>query len=214
MAIERSGATAATITRASRTLAVLLSLSIAGNLAQYLARRYYSKFHNAIDSKSGAFTFDSWRGNAEREFSRAFRRPQAIGILMIDIDNMRLVNDSLGHLKGDDILASVAEVIRASVREVDMVGRFGGDEFVVLLPGADREACHAVAERIHWSIRHPTAAMAQSTLKRHPVTVSIGCAMFSVDGSSLKDVLECADRALYDAKRSGRNQTICARRRG
>jgi diguanylate cyclase (GGDEF)-like protein len=191
-----------------RVLAFCLGLSLVVNFVQYLVRQNRRGLHRALDSKSGMLTYDAWRRLGDREFAKAARRSQEVGVLMIDIDNLKLVNDRVGHLQGDEVLGSVAWTIRVSVRESDAVGRFGGDEFVVLLPSASRGACAAVAERIHAVVDQNAARHAPIPRDLHPITVSIGYAVFPADGASLEQLLERADQALYHAKQAGRNQTF------
>ncbi|GGH04491.1 GGDEF domain-containing protein [Silvibacterium dinghuense] len=128
----------------------------------------------------------------------------ATSVLMIDIDHFKKINDTFGHPAGDEVLRVVASRLRASIRVRDAVGRYGGEEFMVVLPEADIEVAVQVAERICQAI-----AVAPVPFEQHfiPVTCSVGCAASSA--TSLDDVdtlLGHADRALYQAKTSGRNR--------
>jgi diguanylate cyclase (GGDEF)-like protein len=130
---------------------------------------------------------------------------------VLDLDHFKLVNDRYGHLVGDHVLAAVADAVRAEVREGDVVGRFGGEEFVVLLPGVvgedGRAAAAVVAERIRKRIDTMTVSVPDSPgpLVIDHLTVSIGGATFPGDGGDLSQLLEVADSAMYTAKRAGRN---------
>ncbi len=161
------------------------------------------------DSKTGVYNAAFWHHMADLELARASRAQNAtIGVLMIDIDHFKRVNDSFGHLAGDAVLKTVATTITREVRGCDSVGRFGGEEFVVLLPGIKQNDACAAAERIR------VAISASSVTVNHggdPViidglTVSIGVAMYPTAGEVLDIVLHAVDTALYLAKDGGRNR--------
>jgi len=124
-----------------------------------------------------------------------------VALLFIDLDNFKLVNDTLGHDAGDMLLISVSERLRALLREGDTVCRMGGDEFVILLHPATRADAQAVSERALSSIAHPVAIQEQQVY----VGASIGIALFPADGLDANALLRCADTAMYQAKDSGRN---------
>lgn len=128
----------------------------------------------------------------------------ALGLMLIDVDYFKHVNDTYGHQTGDKVLQKVAELIRLSVGEKDIAGRFGGDEFIVLLPGADRIAAFFVAEKLTQQTR------GDETLKQYGVTLSIGCTAQEVTKKDYNSniLLKQADEALYIAKENGRNQYI------
>uniref|UniRef100_B8J4U6 diguanylate cyclase n=1 Tax=Desulfovibrio desulfuricans (strain ATCC 27774 / DSM 6949 / MB) TaxID=525146 RepID=B8J4U6_DESDA len=126
--------------------------------------------------------------------------------IMLDVDHFKQINDSFGHLVGDSVLKDVAQVIRRCVREMDTVCRYGGEEFVVLMPGSLLEQAEQAAERI----RRAVSGMISGPDSR-PVTVSLGCSEYEMDEDALQ-VLHRADKALYGAKRSGRNRVWVARR--
>jgi len=133
-------------------------------------------------------------------------------VLILDLDHFKLVNDRHGHLAGDRVLSSVAEALRAEVRDNDLVGRFGGEEFVIMLPGHegsgyDRAELEAVADRIRRRVDAlgVEVATADGPLTVGDLSVSVGGATFPDDAADLDGLLEVADSALYAAKRSGRN---------
>jgi diguanylate cyclase (GGDEF)-like protein len=132
-------------------------------------------------------------------------------VLVLDLDHFKRVNDRFGHLVGDQVLAAVAASVRDEVRDDDLVGRFGGEEFVVLLRGTDgedpRSGARAVAERIRERIARLRVAVAalQETVVVEGLTVSIGGATAPRDAQDLAGLLEIADAAMYEAKRAGRN---------
>ena len=139
----------------------------------------------------------------EQEVSRTRRSDRGFCVLMIDLDGLKAINDSGGHLRGDEVLRAVGGVIRTSIRTVDSAYRYGGDEFVVLLPETDIVGAFVVAEKIRGGAEEVGMAMAGP----EPITsVSIGLVSHPEDGLSAEDLMAAADRAMYQAKRQGKNQ--------
>lgn len=132
------------------------------------------------------------------EWKRAVRFKRELSLLMIDVDFFKRYNDTYGHLEGDKILRELGALLAKNLREVDTVARFGGEEFVALLPDTDKRGALAVAEKL----RH----MVQEGLAN--ITVSIGVANFPDDVSEMDDLIDHADIALYDAKDNGRNKVV------
>ncbi|MBE7186380.1 MAG: GGDEF domain-containing protein [Methylobacterium mesophilicum] len=124
------------------------------------------------------------------------------GLLVIDVDHFKAVNDSFGHESGDEALKLIADTIRSAVRETDIVGRLGGEEFCVFLPSGTVDATKQMAERIRLAVR---AAPFAPEGKTHPLSVSVGGAHFEWK-ASFSDLYRHADRKLYSAKRNGRNR--------
>jgi diguanylate cyclase (GGDEF)-like protein len=122
---------------------------------------------------------------------------------MLDVDHFKLVNDTYGHLTGDQVLRVVAEHCRENLREVDLLGRYGGDEFAALLPETDRANARSVAERLRQGIAQATVHAEQSLLTVH---ISLGVGFLDEVCTDLEDLLRRADRALYAAKRAGGNR--------
>ncbi|MBI4356120.1 MAG: GGDEF domain-containing protein [Candidatus Omnitrophica bacterium] len=139
------------------------------------------------------------------ELIRARRHHHPVSLLLIDIDHFKQLNDQHGHLAGDVVLRSVAAILKATVREIDMVARYGGEEFVALLVETDRPRAVQAAQRIR-------AAVAREPLRAYDevlaVTVSIGVAAFPDDSEELAELVDLADQALYQAKAAGRNCVI------
>jgi diguanylate cyclase (GGDEF)-like protein len=123
------------------------------------------------------------------------------GVLIIDIDHFKRVNDRHGHAVGDAVIQSVAKVIQTTVRQNDLPARFGGEEFVVVVPDATEGALAALAERIRTAVRRPRLINGVSL----EVSVSIGVAITSAKDADVQDTIDRADVALYQAKESGRN---------
>jgi diguanylate cyclase (GGDEF)-like protein len=160
------------------------------------------------DPKTGVLNAGAWQVEASLAVARARRRREPVAVLLADIDYFKRVNDTHGHLTGDAVLRTLATEMRQQVRECDLVGRFGGEEFVILLHGTTvTEAC-VVAERIRRGagvVRVLTKDMIVGA------TVSIGVAVLGTHGADLEELLESADRALYRAKRAGRDRVCLGR---
>jgi diguanylate cyclase (GGDEF)-like protein len=161
----------------------------------------------SLDQKTGLATASSWQAAAERVFAETV----PAGLLMIDLDHFKRLNDTYGHRAGDDVLSAVGACLRSSLRQTDLAGRFGGEEFTVLLPGADMMDTMASAERIRLAI----AALRVTTVDkrgRHTVvtgvTASIGAAAHPHHGATVRDCLRIADNHAYQAKRQGRNTVV------
>ncbi|SDY05688.1 diguanylate cyclase (GGDEF) domain-containing protein [Amycolatopsis xylanica] len=159
------------------------------------------------DEKTGLFNTAGWHNLATRELARVERTPDAcFGVLMIDLDHFKRINDTHGHLAGDAVLKAVATAITDSVRDYDSVGRFGGEEFVVLLPDVTRTDVITVAERVRASIEVLTVATTATVID--DLSASIGVAMYPDAGAAVERLLQAADEALYQAKSLGRNRVV------
>ncbi|MCP4623301.1 MAG: GGDEF domain-containing protein, partial [bacterium] len=131
------------------------------------------------------------------------RYDRSFAVLMLDADNLKPVNDTYGHEAGSELITHVATVIREQLRSSDIIARFGGDEFVALLPETASESACIAAERIRGILAEYAMDFKNASIT---VTVSIGVAGFSEHGGSVKEVMNCADKALYFCKESGRNK--------
>ncbi len=140
------------------------------------------------------------------EMNRAKAKNVNLAFLMLDIDHFKGINDNYGHLAGDHVLREVAKVIKETVREIDIVGRFGGEEFSVILPDTNREGAHYVAERVRAAVE---VRMIHAYDKDIHVTVSVGSTAFPNDGRKMAELIDKSDWALYRAKKLGRNR-VCA----
>ena len=137
----------------------------------------------------------------------AMEKGEPLSVLLIDIDHFKTFNDNFGHGVGDQVLRLMAKVLRERVREIDLPARYGGEELIAVLPGAELATCQAIAERIRRAISEYRITH-RSTGKNLPsVTVSIGVGQFQL-GESMADLIERCDRALYLAKRTGRNRVV------
>ncbi|WP_410570081.1 diguanylate cyclase [Amycolatopsis sp. cmx-4-61] len=167
--------------------------------------------HVTLDPGTGVLTAASWRGAAEARLDRPGGPGPAV--LLLDLDHFRLLNDRYGVRVGDAVLRAVAGTLRDEVRAADLVGRSGGEEFAVLLPGTGPFDAMAIAERIRLRIASTLVALKASGDGPQfvGVTVSIGVAGCAPDGV-LADALLAAEQALLQAKAAGRNRTVCAER--
>jgi diguanylate cyclase (GGDEF)-like protein len=166
-----------------------------------------------IDSKTGLLNVSTWEAEAEAELSRATRTDSPLALALIDIDHFKLVNDTYGHLVGDRVLKSLSEALTGQSRDYDRAGRFGGEEFVLLLAQTGQGDACRIAERV----RGYVASLAIPIDDRPDaptlsVTISIGVtALARGESFEMTDLLAAADSAMYAAKEAGRNQVAFAR---
>jgi diguanylate cyclase (GGDEF)-like protein/PAS domain S-box-containing protein len=140
----------------------------------------------------------------EQELARVRRvEPHAASVLMLDVDYFKLVNDTFGHATGDNVLRHLAVVMQKELRKIDTLGRIGGEEFAVILPGADLAAAEVFAERLRQKVAEVPAMHENTAI---PLTISVGVTEMKASDKSADDVLARADRALYHAKECGRNK--------
>lgn len=165
----------------------------------------------SVDQKTGLATAACWQAHAGRAFAEAAPDRQPIGVLMVDLDHFKRLNDTYGHRAGDDVLAAVGACLRSQLRESDLAGRFGGEEFTVLLPGAGVSDTMNTAERIRAAI----SELRVTTVDKHcrhtvitDVTASVGVAVHPSDGTTRDECLRVADSHAYQAKQQGRNTVV------
>ncbi len=152
----------------------------------------------------------AFRETAERILAARRTTERPVSLLVVDIDHFKLVNDTFGHLQGDDVLRMVADQLRVNTRPSDYVARYAGDEFVVLLPGSRLEDASAVAERVREGVASVACAARDDSAQSIQITLSIGVASAPIHGESLEALFAAADAALYAAKRSGRDAVTVA----
>ncbi|MBM3243495.1 MAG: GGDEF domain-containing protein, partial [Candidatus Omnitrophica bacterium] len=146
------------------------------------------------------------RLNEEVKRSKKFKH--SFSFLMVDIDKFKSFNDKYGHLVGDAILREVSKTIKETIRQIDFVGRYGGEELSIVLPETDKEQALLAAERLRYEIEKRKIKVYDEELK---VTISVGISSFPADAGDSAAIVEAADCALYSAKRAGRNK-VCAYR--
>ncbi len=159
----------------------------------------------AIDPLTDAYNRRFGLARLGEEFSRAVRAESPLGVLMVDLDHFKAVNDTYGHLVGDRVLRTVARACRRVIREGDVLVRYGGEEFLVLLPGAGAEDVLEVGERVRRVVAETTVAEGD---QRIAVTVSLGGATHGNAVASPEALIAAADAALYEAKDAGRNRLV------
>lgn len=160
------------------------------------------------DPLTGLFNRRYLDESLEVEFARSIRSEQPIAVIMMDIDHFKVFNDTFGHDAGDVVLKEVASVLARSTRKGDIAGRFGGEEFLLLMPGADAQRAITRAETMRSAIGSLDLRFGGQTLGK--VTASFGVAVFPMDGDTRESLLHAADQALYAAKAAGRDRVMAA----
>jgi diguanylate cyclase (GGDEF)-like protein len=194
-------------------VAVTPVLAIAAVPTVLLARRFIMHAGllaaSRIDTKTGLLNASTWEREAEVEITRAVRMRIPLAVALVDIDHFKVVNDTYGHLIGDKALRAVTDGLRGQLRGYDLAGRFGGEEFVVLLPQAREQDALNVAERLRAHIAGLSIPVDDGDESAGFVRLTISVGVASLDGESreLTDLLAAADAALYHAKETGRNKT-------
>ncbi len=180
--------------------ATLLQEILAVNLMN--AQVYeHARRESQVDTLTGTATRRVFEAQLEREHRRSVRHGSPFSVALIDVDKFKQVNDRYGHEAGDSILRRLTEVFRQGIRTTDVLCRYGGDEFVLLMPETDAIHGRAVVDRLRGS------AFSVTTEGGEPVTISCGVAEWNpADGESGTEVLRRADAALYESKRAGRNR--------
>jgi len=156
------------------------------------------------DHLTGLWNMRTFSRLLEAEHIRSSRYKHPFSLLMVDADNLKPVNDTYGHEAGSNMIKHLAKMLKAHLRESDSIARFGGDEFVVLLPETDADIALLVAERMRTSIEKNHFKNSEKSI---PVTVSIGIAVFPHHGDEPDTVMKKADESLYRSKRNGKNRS-------
>jgi diguanylate cyclase (GGDEF)-like protein len=173
--------------------------------------RLHDKVHKSAitDGLTNLFVRSYLDQHLDSCISAAQRSSSQVGIIMLDLDHFKVINDTFGHQVGDEVLKGVAGIVRSSVRTSDFVGRYGGEEFVCVLADCDCGSLFYVAERIRRRVEEAQLQIGGRTLK---ITISLGLALFPIDGETKEALLETADLALYRAKKEGRNRICCSKK--
>ena len=157
------------------------------------------------DDLTGLYNMRAFSSILQRAFKQSVRHAHPLSIVMVDSDNLKSVNDSHGHEAGNRLLQHVVRCIRDELRGSDVMARFGGDEFVILLPETEGRGAQEMAERIRKSVESSRFDIRGGDAT---MTVSIGIASYPEDGGNLEVILDKADKAMYRAKQRGRNQVV------
>jgi diguanylate cyclase (GGDEF)-like protein len=164
-----------------------------------------------IDTKTGLLNVATWETEATGEIARAVRTRSPLCLALVDIDHFKAVNDTHGHLVGDKALRAVSDALREQLRSYDLAGRFGGEEFAILLPQTRESQAFGIAERLRTHIAAMLISIGEDPAGPSlRLTVSVGVAALERIGPELTDLLAAADSALYRAKQTGRNRTHIA----
>ncbi|MCW5204001.1 diguanylate cyclase [Desulfobulbus sp. US4] len=159
------------------------------------------------DPLTGLYNRRHMEASFHREISRAQRYDVPLGVIMIDIDHFNVFNDTYGHDMGDKVLSEIGAFIQEHVRDEDIACRYGGEEIIIILPGASLQNTHQRAEQLRTGIEGLAVEMYD---EEHTVTASLGLAIFPEHGATIKEVIRAADAALYEAKNKGRNRVVIA----
>ena len=171
-------------------------------LLDRLFDKYEMAVHSAITDKlTGLYNRRYFDYFIDLELKRSLRENSPLALLMVDVDNFKYINDTLGHLVGDKILTKLGDIIKANIRETDLAARYGGEEFSIVMSNTGIEEAAEIAERMRKSVE-----ASKFGIEKLIITVSIGIALHPLDANSLKELLDKADSALYRAKREGKNQ--------
>jgi len=154
------------------------------------------------DSLTGLYVRRYFMVKLQEELLRAERYTNILSIVMADLDGFKNINDTYGHDTGDRVLRAIGQFLQQNIRDVDVVARYGGDEFVIMIPEAAQDAAYILSERL----RKQFSELKFENLA--PITVSLGIATYPLDGSELEDLIKKADSAMYAAKRAGRNKVV------
>ncbi len=160
------------------------------------------------DALTGLHNRHAMEDTFPREVSRCLQNGQPVSLIMIDVDQFKSFNDLFGHVAGDRVLTAVARILQKQFRPRDLLVRFGGDEFAVLLPGIGAQEAMAIAERVRQSVSGSTGE-SDDSLIQVPVQISMGIAELEA-GGTFESLLRAADAALYRAKDAGRNTVRCS----
>jgi two-component system cell cycle response regulator len=169
-----------------------------------------NKFERAVtsavnDGLTGLYNQTYFKTFLALEIKRAERQHYPIGLMMIDIDNFKHINDRHGHLTGDLIVRELSQLLKSNVREIDLSARYGGDEFAAVFPYADRAMVGQIAQRIQASVGQ-WRALLEPSLQGDPITISIGVAFYPEQATSMESLIRRADEALYQAKKTGKSR--------
>ncbi len=169
-------------------------------------REEYAR-RSMTDSLTGLFNTAYIVERCDQEIGRSKRYAQPLSCLLVDIDNFKEVNDSFGHPAGNEVLRALAQLLRSGVRVSDVVGRYGGEEFLIVLPQTDRSGAMILAERLRQAVDSEVFRVGLAAVR---ITVSVGVAAFPSRGVIGRETLFLAvDRAVYEAKALGRNRVAC-----
>ena len=182
----------------------MISQSLGAALTRF---SLYERLNNyaTIDTLTHLYNLRALKQRFGEELARAGRYQNSLVVLFLDLDKFKLVNDTYGHLVGDFVLREISQIIRDSIRTSDIPGRYGGEEFVVIMVNTDAAACMASAKRICTAVREHKFEVNEMNIETR---ISIGLSEFPRDGETMQDLIQSADAAMYTAKRRGGDQVV------
>jgi diguanylate cyclase (GGDEF)-like protein len=210
LAYDPTGANFATIEYWGTLLAVVAPVVLVAYITTMLAadiRYAVDKIKQVSDTDdlTGLYNMRAFSSILQRAFKQAVRHGHPLSVVMVDSDNLKAVNDAHGHEAGNRLLQHLVRCIRDELRGSDVMARFGGDEFVILLPETNRRGAQDMSERIRKSVEATRFDIRGGDINS---TVSLGIASYPEDGGNLEVILDKADKAMYRAKQRGRNQVV------
>ena len=185
-------------------LALLAYIATVAGRQQRRARQAALRLAH-FDALTGLFTRNHLFDTIEQETARSARIGRGFCLLMIDLDDLKPVNDTFGHQVGDGVLRAVTDVVRRTIRQTDIAGRYGGDEFLIVLPETDAAGALVVAEKLRADIAAMNLRVDTRTFR---TSVSIGLVSYPEDGTTLETLMASVDAAMYESKRRGKNQIV------
>lgn len=191
-------------------LPVFIFILISGSIlsADRIAQQKALRLKAGFDCLTGLHNRHHMEESLRREIARATRSNTPLGVMMLDIDHFKQINDRYGHLVGDCILKGMGEQLVQLIRDEDIACRFGGEEFLLILPGADGKQLQQRAEQIREQLADTLLTLLENRKNQQPITVSIGLGLLQ-PGMNLQELINTADTALYRAKQAGRNRVEC-----
>jgi len=191
-----------------------VQIKIGRSILKYMAgndveARYHEEIYNLMmtDALTQAFNKRAFSEALPREVGRAQRYKRPLSLVLFDIDHFKKINDTYGHVAGDSVLRQLAGLVRPRIREHDVFGRVGGEEFALLLPEVDSNGARIVAEKVRQAVAGARFLIKDESFS---ATISLGCSTLPAQGGVADVLYEQADKALYAAKQGGRNRVVVA----